>query len=180
MKRVFVYFHGYRSSPDNPKVARIRTEFPDADVYSFPIDVDVRNSLSTLSDSILQMLTEYVAYDEFRLTFVGTSLGAWYAAVLGVEFGAEQVLINPSYKPHETLLAYEEAKEFAPLYHTMPLVGDDLTVLISTGDSVIDHTELLMMLSAYSYTHRLIEFHGGSHRFDSPDELNLLIDALKH
>jgi hypothetical protein len=168
MKTVVVYFHGYASSPNSDKVDRLRSA--GFDVYSFPIDVNPDISLPALRDSIDQMLVGYNDYDT-RVVFVGTSLGAWYASVMGVEYDVFSILINPSFAPNPSLLKYDVPKDIVEKYFRMEVITG-AKYFIGLEDEVLKFDKVMLSHLDTTYVEN------AGHRFNGP-EFDLVIEYIK-
>lgn len=136
VKSKIIYFHGYGSSSDSSKVKMMRDY--GLDVQSWDINVDPAISIPYLEEKILDFLIENIGDYTMNLIFIGSSLGAWYAATLGNKFGAKSILINPSYDPQTTLKNRHNLDDYI-LERYSPIIFDDThTVYIGKNDEVID------------------------------------------
>ena len=158
MKIVF-YFHGFGSSPNTDKVEKLKQNFEK--VYAFPIDVDPDISLPLLDEKITQVLIENVGADETNVVFVGTSLGAWYAAYLAVNCGTKAVLINPTYSVEAIKAELDISPEIEAKYRTIGFVyPSDTKFFISTTDEVIDFEPFKEELSNFNTSYVPNSNHG--------------------
>ncbi len=102
-----VYLHGFRSSPQSikarllaeavaalPAARRPRLEVP-------ALAHEPARAVAGVADWVRAEVTEGEA-----LTFVGSSLGGFYATHLAEAFGARAVLINPAVRPYDDLAPY--------------------------------------------------------------------------
>ena len=128
--------------------------------------------------AFLELLVEQ-HIEDFNLSFVGSSLGGYYATYLAEKYSGTAVLVNPSVKPYETLAQYlgenkfyfeDGSWEFNET-HIQQLKSIDTEiitaperymVLLQTGDETLDYRQAE---SKYSNSNCIIE-QGGDHGFD--------------
>ncbi|MEP7181109.1 MAG: YqiA/YcfP family alpha/beta fold hydrolase [Betaproteobacteria bacterium] len=176
-----VYLHGFRSSPGSVKAMLFA-----AAIAALPAAIrprlhvpalDPRPAAAVASVAAWVEREVGVAADE-RLTFVGSSLGGYYATHLAERAGARAVLINPAVRPYDDLRPYAgtqtnlhtgEAFEvtethFAELRAlkvariTRP---DRYFLLVESGDEVLDWREAVAFYGgAFQYVGG-----GGDHAF---------------
>ncbi len=103
-----VYLHGFRSSPASVKAAAVT-----AAVEALPEAIRPRLHVPALDFAPAQAVAAVeawirgnVAAPERWLTFVGSSLGGFYATCLAERLGARAVLVNPAVRPYDDLAAY--------------------------------------------------------------------------
>ena len=118
------------------------------------------------------------ASQEHTLSFVGSSLGGYYATYLAEKYSGTAVLINPSVKPYVTLSAYLGENKFHfegavwefKEEHIQQLKDMDVEtiteaerylVLLQTGDETLDYREAELK---YKQAQCVIE-QGGDHGF---------------
>ena len=118
MKKMIVYFHGYGSSRNSDKVARLKQE-EDFNVYAFNIDIDPDVAKKQLVENIDMALMEDLHRPE-ELVFVGTSLGGWWAGRMAKLYQCKAVIINPSINPGVSLAKYGVSPEILDKYHLFP------------------------------------------------------------
>lgn len=112
---------------------------------------------------------------------VGTSLGGFFAAWLGTEFGRPFVAINPAIAPGKTLRAYighgvnhlgktfELTEDCVRAYDSLAFRMDGQgTIILDLGDELLDSRATLDFVGGRLPT---VVFEGGSHRFDHMAEL---------
>lgn len=169
MRKVIVYFHGFGSSPDSDKVERLKVS--GAEVFAYPIDVDPRVSIPSLEHNIDMMLLDDVNRD-MDLTFVGTSLGGWYAGVLGAKYACKRVLINPCIDLQNSLLKYALSSEVLVQYKALELTPH-AKYHISIHDEVINFAPYMNELAKFDTTF----YDTTGHRFNGP-EFDVLAKTL--
>ncbi len=166
-----VYFHGYNSSVYTDKVKMLR----DAgfDVTAFPINVDPWISLPGLR-AFLRNVLEF----EDSAVFVGTSLGAYYAAKMGDEFDVKQILINGSFAPQDTLGKFGVSQAILDEYVANPIDGPlcNKEFYFAEHDDVIDNSKLVKELQAVNHPFVTV-VRGADHRFN--DDFGLVLNRLK-
>jgi uncharacterized protein len=102
-----VYLHGFRSSPQSIK-ARILA----GAVAALPAARRPRLEVPALAHEPARAVAAVAAWVRAEvtggeaLTFVGSSLGGFYATHLAEAFGARAVLINPAVRPYDDLAPY--------------------------------------------------------------------------
>lgn len=125
----------------------------------------------------LEKLVEQ-ALKKYSLSFVGSSLGGYYATYLAEKYAGTAVLINPSVKPYETLAAYlgkntfyfdegswdfneSHIQQLKAMDVAMITVPDRYLVLLQTGDETLDYRQAEQK---YKKGYCVIE-QGGDHGF---------------
>lgn len=112
---------------------------------------------------------------------VGTSLGGFFAAWLGAEFGRPFVAINPAIAPGKTLRAYighgvnhlgkpfELTEDCVRAYDSLAFRMDGQgTIILDLGDELLESRATLDFVRG---SLPAFVFEGGSHRFDHMAEL---------
>ena len=165
--KFIVYFHGYGSSPKSDKVDRIKSILPDSEVYAFPIDINHDVASPELEDAItFAMMNNF--YTESETIFIGTSLGAWWAAKMADKFGVRSVLINPCYDPVSSLEKYGVSEEMRSKYSKMDITDlSNKSFVFSEVDEVIDHSVLISKLDERECSFDI--FQNTSHRFNGAE-----------
>ncbi len=107
-----VYLHGFRSSPASEK-AQVMREAVDAlprdraIELSIPdLDASPRIAVNGVVRWVEQRVEQVCGADAAGITFVGSSLGGFYATWLAERFGARAVLVNPATQPYDDLRDY--------------------------------------------------------------------------
>ncbi len=96
-----LYLHGFNSSPQSHKAQLIQNYMRDhncEDALLCPQIPEVPQQ----AKRFLEKLVEKTLMTH-RLSFVGSSLGGYYATYLAEKYTGAAALINPSVKPYETL-----------------------------------------------------------------------------
>lgn len=104
--KTIVYLHGFLSSPQSAKATALARA-----VAALPPAIRPRLSVPALfHDPAVAMATVRALVEADpgsdagdRLTFVGSSLGGFYANHLAEHYGSRAVLINPAIRPYEDL-----------------------------------------------------------------------------
>ena len=174
--RKLLYIHGFNSSPQSHKaqlLCQYMRQKNRLDLLLYPqIPVVPEDAMIFLE----QLVTETLKTHE--LSFVGSSLGGYYATYLAEKYSASAVLINPSVKPYQTLKKYLGENKF--YYddgcwdfnesHIQQLLDMDVAeitdvqrylVLLQTGDETLDYREAELK---YKKANCIIE-QGGDHSF---------------
>lgn len=163
MAKVIVYFHGYRAKIQSDKVDRLRKHFEN--VYAFNIDQDPDVSIPELTRQIDHMLVDHLHDKNFELIFIGTSLGGWYAAVLGHIYKCRHILINPCRLPQLHLLKLGVPEDICTHYCNYEASFLDAELFVAVNDEVLDfspYMPLFQHLNAKLYQN-------ADHRFNGPE-----------
>jgi predicted esterase YcpF (UPF0227 family) len=177
-----VYLHGFRSSPASVKAAAVT-----AAVAAIGAAARPRLHVPALEFAPLHAVAAVdawvrgnVADPAASLTFVGSSLGGFYATHLAERTGARAVLINPATRPYDDLAAYvgpqvnlysaatfvvtaahfDELRALAVPRITRP---SRYFLLVQSGDEVLDWREAVAF---YGGASQYVES-GGDHAFQN-------------
>lgn len=180
-----VYLHGFRSSPASVKAAAVT-----AAVAALPAAARPRLFVPALEFSPMQAVAgveawvrEQVPDPAATLTFVGSSLGGFYATSLAERLGARAALVNPAIRPYDDLAAYvgvqtnlytgatfvvtaahfDELRALAVPRITRP---SRYFLLVQSGDEVLDWRE---SVAFYGGAFQHVES-GGDHSFRGFDD----------
>jgi predicted esterase YcpF (UPF0227 family) len=100
-----VYLHGFNSSPQTVKGRKLAAAV--AGLAKPPrVHVPALHHRPALAMRDVHAWVEANVADRAALTFVGSSLGGYYATFLAEAFGARAILINPSVRPASSLAAH--------------------------------------------------------------------------
>ena len=181
-RATLVYLHGFNSSPQSVKGRKLSAA-------AAALDDPPRVHVPALHDRpALAMRDVRVWIDanvgEFsELTFVGSSLGGFYATWLAEHYGARAVVINPSVRPTSSLAAHlgpqrnlhtGEAWELTPAHFAelealaIPSLTrmDRYFLLMRSGDELIDWREAVARYAgAWQYVAG-----GGNHGWEDIDD----------
>lgn len=184
-----VYLHGFNSSPQSHKAQMLGRHLAGrgrAGSFFCP-------ALPPRADVAIQVveaeLARRGAADLRPLTFVGSSLGGFYATWLAEKHGARAVLINPAISPHIGLRAYlgvqqnlytgeqyelteDHVREWERLW--CPVISPSRYLLmVETGDEVLDYRSAV---ARYQGAEQIV-IPGGDHMFQSfPQHLPRLLE----
>jgi hypothetical protein len=170
-----VYLHGFRSSPASVKATQLRefvARLPAPPALHVPA-LQHRPSLA---------MREVDAWVERQgrqnVTFVGSSLGGFYATRLAERFDARAVMINPAVRPCDALAPslgmqtnlhtgerFEVTREHMDELRSMAVARITrparYLLLVETGDEILDYREAVAFYAgAFQYVHG-----GGDHSF---------------
>ena len=98
-----VYIHGFNSSPASHKAQVMKSYMEGRGLgarYACPALPD------TPGEAVLTIEQAIAGCDPHRVTFIGSSLGGFYATWFVEKLGCRAVLINPAVTPHVGLEAY--------------------------------------------------------------------------
>mgnify|MGYP000456302165 CR=1 FL=1 len=169
MKKLVVYCHGYGSSANTDKVARLKAKHEH--VYAWDINIDPEVSIPALEKAINDLLVTDM-HDDAELVFVGTSLGGWYASVLAEWYDARAIVVNPCYNPQVSLAKYGVDEKILKKYGNMP-IARRAEFVIAADDEVLDFAPVMDSMS-----HALTVSATGGHRFNGPEFEALVSDRI--
>ena len=182
---MLVYLHGFNSSPASHKAQLLRAHMEGrglASLYACPALPDVPQ------EAIRAIDTAISGHDPSRITFLGSSLGGFYATYLAETLGCRAVLINPAIAPHIGLEAYLGAQKNlhtdkpyeltrAHLEGWRTLVVDRVDperylLLVETGDEVLDWRHAVRKYEGA----RMVIRQGGDHSLQSfPEHIGRIL-----
>jgi len=143
-----MYLHGFNSSPQSHKAQVLERYLADQGLgaeYACP-------ALPPLASDAIRAIEARIKGSE--VSFVGSSLGGFYATYLAEKYGARAALINPAIDPHIGLRAYlgpqknlhtgelyelteSHLRDWQSLY--VPRISPKrYLLLVETGDEVLD------------------------------------------
>lgn len=175
-----LYLHGFNSSSLSWKAQALLGFMQKHELEHAVTVADIPAKPSEASHYLLTLAQKLV--QDYEVSFVGSSLGGFYATWLAEQFNCKAVLINPAVKPHERLQEYlgenkkyhsDETWEFteADLLALQSMCVDTVNiaanylVLLQTGDETLDYRQAE---SFYAGTNLEIE-QGGDHAFQGFD-----------
>ncbi|WP_281214108.1 YqiA/YcfP family alpha/beta fold hydrolase [Shewanella insulae] len=174
---MLLYIHGFNSSPHSDKgvvTARyIAKHFPDINFVQPQLPATPKAAMVLLTDLVEQALARGES-----LSFIGSSLGGYFASYLAERYGGRAVLVNPAVKPFELFDEFlgpqynpytEEDYQILPEHklevakYDTPAIShpDRFLVLLQSGDEVLDYRQAV---NKYQCCQMLIEA-GGDHSF---------------
>lgn len=177
MRTLLIYLHGFLSSPRSHKAqllgAYLQQRHPSV-VYRVPALPEEPGAALEVAVAVIKE-----ALDEGfgRVGLVGSSMGGFYASVLGECFDLPVVLVNPAVRPHRRIDRYyaEQVNPYSGRRFTLgPRDTADLAamlpevvtpsrywLLLQTGDEVLDYREAV---DFYAGCRQTVE-EGGDHQF---------------
>jgi uncharacterized protein len=180
---LIVYLHGFNSSPQSHKaqvMQRFMAERGLAHEYACPALPPLAN------DAIAVVERSFIGKNT---TFIGSSLGGFYATYLAEKHGLKAALINPAIDPHVGLRAYlgpqknlhtgepyelteAHLREWEKLY--VPRIAPKRYLLIvETGDEVLDYRAAV---TRYAGAEQVV-IPGGDHSLQSfPQHLPRILE----
>jgi len=167
-----LYIHGFKSQfkEQSEKVQALKTLG-----NVFGVTLDYTNTFDEIKNTLLKFVLDKDMDIEL---IVGTSLGGYYASIIGASAGVPFVAINPVVDPVLTLSkyigdgftftgeAYTLKEETVRAYPGFALDGCGL-ILLDRGDELINSEKTLATLKDH-YDTKIFE--GGSHRFQHINE----------
>jgi len=151
---MLVYLHGFNSSAASHKAQLMKSHMEGRGLgahYACP-------ALPDTPEAALRAIEQAIsACDARDVTFIGSSLGGYYATYLAEKLGCRAVLINPAITPHVGLAAYLGPQKNLHTGEPYELTRAHLEgwrallveridpekylVLLETGDEVLDWRE---------------------------------------
>lgn len=181
-----VYLHGFRSSPSSVKAQKVCADFENAGLSARLWVPQLSASPSEVMARLTQELDQRLeSQSPLSLGFIGSSLGGYYATVLGERYPQSRVLLlNPAVQPYNDLhdqtgkqkvYFSDEEIEFLPAYlnDLKSMEPSTITsqsrycVVGATGDEVLDFG---MMMARYPQAHQL-RIEGSDHALSEFDEI---------
>lgn len=157
MSTVIVYFHGYGSSAQTDKVQKLRDAGYTVYCWTYDTDTYPVDNIDYLDDCIYHLMANDIE-SEHKYVFVGTSLGAWYAARLAKLWYCKTVLINPAVDPGVSLAKFGVATDVLEQYTPLEFSSRD-TVVLGTNDELFDFSRVDFCGARHVY-----QVEGGDHR----------------
>lgn len=194
MEKVIISIHGFNSGPGD-KSLELQKQFPDCEVIAPQLSYDPSKAIQTL----IQIVEDNSGSE---LHIVGTSLGAFYTMYLSTVYGSYEdisyYLINPSFKPQETLKRYENSTVsnykteeqfkvtdafFTTLQSYYQQILDSYNescihssnYFLSTQDELLDFDEFKNYIKGFGVPYRIYYSEQG-HRFA---DISIVIQKLK-
>ena len=142
------YLHGFSSSP-----ASIKGQLIARAVEALPVDARPEYFMPQLSPRPREAVEGVCAWVEratnvnaASLTFIGSSLGGFYATHLAERYGARAVLINPAIHPEIDLAPYVGVQSNLHTGERYEFRNQDLADLASLGVERITHPDRYFLL----------------------------------
>jgi len=173
---MIIYLHGFNSSPESFKSRLIEARLDELD----GLDLFAAPALPHGPKEAIASVDVLLPDDPTTVTFVGSSLGGFYATHLAEKHGARAVLVNPAVKPHLLLaprlgeqenfhtkarwqLTQRHLDELAVLEIEPITRPERYLLLVETGDEVLDWRQAV---EKYAGARQVI-VEGGDHGFAS-------------
>ncbi|MBL0711959.1 MAG: esterase YqiA [Colwellia sp.] len=206
MQKNILYIHGFNSSALAIKAKEAEQYFhenlPEVNFVCPQLATSPRAAIEQLENIDQQTETNqqgtYQQGTHNAWSFIGSSLGGYFAAYLAEKYQAQAVLVNPAVKPFELLKDYigeqknpytnivyqvtdQQIIDLKALEQSAPNFDDkqknNYLVMVQTGDEVLDYQQ-----AVEKYQHcRLIVEEGGDHSFEGFDKkLPMIADFLNN
>ena len=174
---MLIYLHGFNSSPLSAKAQLLARRMRECGLAAqFACPQLPHRPLQAIT-VIEQEVARHIAAEP--ITFVGSSLGGFYATWLAEKYDAKAVLINPAISPHVGLRAFTgtqqnlysgERYEITEAHFreweqlvVSRIMPQRYLLLVETGDEVLDYRE---SLQRYRGCHQVV-VEGGDHTLKS-------------
>jgi predicted esterase YcpF (UPF0227 family) len=182
---MLVYLHGFNSSPASHKAQVMKVHMESrgqGQLYACPALPD------TPEEAIRAIEKSIAGHDPRRVTFLGSSLGGYYATYLAEKLRCRAALINPAIAPHVGLEAYlgtqKNLHTGAPYELTRAhldgwrallvdrIDAERYLLLVETGDEVLDWREAVRRYAGA----RMVIRQGGDHSLQSfPEHIDRIL-----
>lgn len=183
---MIIYLHGFNSSPQSFKATYLQRYLAARGLeeqYDCP-------ALPPRADEAIALVEARMAGNKGdQLTFVGSSLGGYYATWLAEKHNANAVLINPAITPHLGLRDYlgrqqnfhtGEQYELTEAHliewekcRARMITPSRYLLLVETGDEVLDYREAVVRYAGA----RQVVVQGGDHSLQSfPEQVPLILE----
>jgi hypothetical protein len=173
---MIVYLHGFNSSPGSIKARLVEARMADLDL----LDRFACPALPHSPKEAIASVDVLLPADASGVTFVGSSLGGFYATHLAEKHGAKAVLVNPAVRPHVLLapfvgeqrnlhsgerwmLTQAHIDEMAALEVEPVTRPERYLLLVETGDEVLDYRHAV---ARYAGAEQVV-VEGGDHTLQS-------------
>ncbi len=182
---MLVYLHGFNSSPRSIKARLLEARMDELDALDEFVCPALPHGPAEAIASVEVLLPD----DASAVTFVGSSLGGFYATWLAERHGARAVLINPAVQPHRLLAPhlgeqenlYTKERWMLTAQHLAQLAALEVEpvtrpqrylLMVETGDEVLDWRQAV---AKYTGAQQII-VEGGDHGFASfTDHLDAIL-----
>ena len=156
-----LYLHGFRSSPRSNKAQQMERAIAACQGPDHPLHWACPQLPPSPQQTIDELMALTAAWPRDRMAVIGSSLGGFYATVLGERLGCKTAVINPAVQPARDLARYigeqtsfhdpaerfffrpefiDEFKALAPYPITRP---ERYWALIAKGDEVLNWQEMV-------------------------------------
>ncbi|UTW03004.1 esterase [Amphritea atlantica] len=173
---LFLYIHGFNSSPDSFK-ARFFVDWMTAEGKADQVIVPALPHWPARAIGMLEQLIE--THSDRAIILIGSSLGGYYSTWLCEKYALRTVLINPAVRPFELLetmlgeqgnfysderyeLTHEHLQQLLQINCHILKDPSRYLLLTQTGDETLDYREAV---EKFRDSPMLVQ-QGGSHGFD--------------
>ncbi|WP_076415787.1 YqiA/YcfP family alpha/beta fold hydrolase [Shewanella sp. UCD-KL12] len=174
---MLLYIHGFNSSPLSDKgvvtAEYLAANYPNLKVHQPQLPSQPAEAMALLSN----LVADAVSQGE-DVTYIGSSLGGYFASFLAEKYGGRAVLINPAVTPFELFDEFigpqhnpytdehyqviPEHKEQVARFNTEVIINPDrFFVLLQSGDEVLDYRQAVQKYHCC----KLLVQSGGDHSF---------------
>lgn len=168
---MIIYIHGFGGSGDGVKAKLFRDYYENEKFLAPTLSYIPALAVSTLSE----IIETFIDTEDIKL--IGSSLGGYYAIYLANKYSLKAVLLNPSIKPHITLVSlignapsfYDDSyfsctKEHLNYLQTIKtdiLDESKYFLLVQKGDEVLDYKDAV---NKFHDSKKIVE-EDGNHSF---------------
>ncbi|HXC38134.1 MAG TPA: YqiA/YcfP family alpha/beta fold hydrolase [Burkholderiales bacterium] len=184
-----VYLHGFNSSPASHKAQELGKVLAERGLSDRFICPALPHRPAAAMNLVESLIAARPAAELRPLSFVGSSLGGFYATWLAEKHDARAVLINPAVFPQNGLSSYlgtqqnlytgeryeltqDHLREWQALY-CADIRPERYLLMVETGDEVLDYSRAV---ARYQGAEQIV-VQGGDHTFQSfPKYIPLLLE----
>lgn len=169
-----IYFHGFASSPNSKKVKDISEHYK-----VFAPEVPYFGSSATLLSPIKKYLIDSV-FPGDKVLFVGTSLGAYWAARMSHYFDGAAVLFNPTVDPSKDLKKFIGINSNFVTGEKFELKSEDIDSFYPLDRSVNENVKFAVVCAndhivnsklAVEFFDRVEVLQSSDHRFEDTEKM---------
>ncbi|HCH31704.1 MAG TPA: esterase YqiA [Oceanospirillaceae bacterium] len=180
MAPVYIYLHGFNSSPASHKAQQFKRAISQMQPQARVVIPELSPWPAQAMQQIEALVADVIPTPSAPLVFLGSSLGGYYATYLAQKYAVPAILINPAVRPYELLatmlgrqqnmytqevyqLTGEHMQQLIDLEVQNLTVAKQLLVLLQTDDEVLDYR-----LAAQTYVDAELDIEpGGDHGYQN-------------
>ena len=169
-----LYFHGFKSSSDSTKAKNFK-KFVLSNSKNTEVIIP---NLDDCFQKAFEQINNIIELNEGGLSFMGSSLGGYYACYFAQKYQSKAVLINPAIPPlknfeihlgknenystgNKFLIDKDDINFIRSLSYKKLLFPENFLILLESGDEILNYDQ---SASYYSGAHIDILF-GGDHSY---------------
>ena len=189
MNNTILYFHGFKSSSDSTKAKDLHKFISKRTKNTILITPNIHDSFHDAHDQIINLIES----NQPNISFMGSSLGGYYASFFSQKFNKKAVLINPAIPPlkdfemhlgknknysngNKFIITKNDIDYIRSLSYKKILKPKNLMILLESGDEILNYNDA----SSYFSGSHIDILYGGDHSYSSfKVKFNKIQDFLK-